>query len=69
MLCHDWYFKDIGFKFKPHVCSKRHNVLMTAYQLKTIAIVNVKGADFRFILWGINRDEAVNRYCSQCSQC
>ena len=21
-LCHYWYFKDIGFKFEPHVCSK-----------------------------------------------
>ena len=21
-LCHYWHFKDIGFKFEPHVCSK-----------------------------------------------
>ena len=29
---------------------------------KNIAILNVKGADFiRCILWGISRDEAVNR--------
>ena len=33
---------------------------MTAYELKNIAILNIKGADFRCILWGINRDEAVN---------
>ena len=32
-LCHYWYFKDVGFKFEPHVCSKCH-VLMTAYELK-----------------------------------
>ena len=24
MLCHYQYFKDVGFKFKPHVC----NVMM-----------------------------------------
>ena len=24
MLFHYWYFKDIGFKFEPHVCSKCH---------------------------------------------
>ena len=29
--------------------------------LKNIAILNVKGADFRYILWSISRDEAVNR--------
>ena len=34
---------------------------MTAYELKNIAILNVKGVDFRSFLWGISRDEAVNR--------
>ena len=34
---------------------------MTAYELRNIAILNVKGADFRCILWGISRDEAANR--------
>ena len=33
MLCHYWYFKDIGFKFEPHVCNKFHNILMTPYKL------------------------------------
>ena len=23
MPCHYWYFKDLGFKFEPHVCNKR----------------------------------------------
>ena len=22
MLCHYWYFKDVGFRFEPHVCNK-----------------------------------------------
>ena len=34
---------------------------MTAYELKNIAILNVKGVDFRCILWGISRDETVDR--------
>ena len=33
---------------------------MTAYELKNTAILNIKGVDFRCILWGINRDKAVN---------
>ena len=32
-----------------------------AYELKNIAILNTKGVDYRCILWGISRDEAVNR--------
>ena len=50
MLCHYWYFKDVGFKFEPHVCNKCHNVFMTAYELKSIVILNVKGVVFRCIL-------------------
>ena len=42
MLCHYWYLKDVGFMFEPQVCNKCHNVLMTAYELKNIAILNVK---------------------------
>ena len=34
---------------------------MTAYELKNIAIMNVKGVDFTCILWGISKNEAVNR--------
>ena len=61
MLCHYWYCIDVGFKFEPHVCNKCHDLLMNAYELKNIAISNVKGVDFRCILWGINRNEVVNR--------
>ena len=45
----------------PHVCNKCLNILMTAYELKNIEILSVKGVVFRCILWGISRDEAVNR--------
>ena len=61
MIFHYWYFKDVWFKFDSHVCNKCHDVLMTAYELKSIAVLNVKGMDFSCILWGISRDEVVNR--------
>ena len=60
MLCRYWYFKDVGFKFEPHVCNKCHEVLMTAYKLKIIAILTVKGVDYRCILLGISKNEAAN---------
>ena len=60
MPCDYWYFKDLGFKFEPHVCNKCHDVLMIAYELKNNALLNVKSVDFRCILQGINRDYAVN---------
>ena len=42
MLFHYWYFKNVGFKFEAHICNKCHNILMTAYELKKTAILNVK---------------------------
>ena len=46
---------------EPHICNKCHDVLMTAYELKNIAILNVKEIDYRCISWVVSRDEAVNR--------
>ena len=60
MLCHYWYFQDAIFKFEPHVCNKCYDILMTAYELRNIAILNVKGVDFRCILWDISTDQTVS---------
>ena len=60
MLCHYCYFKDVGYKFQSYVCNGCHAVSMMAYKLKNIAILNAKAIDYRCILWGISRDEAVN---------
>ena len=61
MFCHYCYFKDIGFKFEAHVCNKCHDVLIIVYELKNIAKLYVKEVDLRCILWGISKDEVVNR--------
>ena len=62
IVCHYWYSKDVGFKLESHVFNKCYNVLMIAYELKkNIAKLNVKVVAFRSILWGISRNEAVNR--------
>ena len=60
-LCHYWFFKDIRFKFEEHVRNKCHDLLTIAYSLKDIAILNAKGATFRFILIGISKNEGLKR--------
>ena len=61
MLCHYWFFKDVGFKFQEHVCNGCHDLLTMAYRLENIAILSTKGATFRCILWGISRNEGLKR--------
>ena len=41
-----WHFKDVGFKFEEHVCSKCHDLLTLAYGLENIAMLSAKGATF-----------------------
>ena len=31
ILCHYWYFENLGHKFEQNVCNKYHDVLKTAY--------------------------------------
>ena len=33
---------------------------MTAFELENIAVLNVKGVDYRCILWGVSKNDAVN---------
>ena len=61
MFCHYWYFKDVGYKFQPYLCNGCHAVSMMTYELKNIAIINAKGVNYRCILWGINKNDVVDR--------
>ena len=69
MLCHYWYFKNIGCKFESNVCNKCHDVLMTAYELKNMEILNVKGIDCRCILWGLSKYDAINILNNSVNNC
>ena len=61
MLCNYCYFKDGGCKFQSYLCNGCHAVSMMAYELKNIAILNAKGIDYRCILWGISKNDAIDR--------
>ena len=60
MLCHYWYFEDVGYKFQPYVCNGCHAVSMMTYEFKHFAILNTKGVDYRCILWAISKNHAVD---------
>ena len=60
-VCHYWFFNDIGFNFEEHGCSKCHDLLITDYSLKDIAVLNVKGNTYRCILMGISKNEGLKR--------
>ena len=61
MLCHYWFFKDVGFKFEEHVCSGCRDLLTMAYSLKDIAILSAKRANFKCLLMSTSKNEAFKK--------
>ena len=59
-ICPYCYFLNKGFKFQSNVCSRFHDLLMMSMNLSDIAILNFKGYDYRGIISGIRKSEAIN---------
>ena len=59
-VCHHWYFLDKCFKFQPDVCSGCHDVLMISMNLSDIVFLKVFDVDYRCIISGISKSEAIN---------
>ena len=59
-ICRYWYFLSYSFKFQPNVCNRCHDLLMMSMNLSDIAILNIKGSDYRCIISLISRTEAIN---------
>ena len=59
-ICHYQYFLSEGFNFKSYVCNRCHDLVMMSNSLGDIAISNIKGVDYRCIISGIDKSEAIN---------
>ena len=58
-ICH-YFLLNKGFKFQTYVCNRRHNSLMMPLNLCDIAILKIKNVDYRCIVTGISKSEAIN---------
>ena len=58
-VCHYWYFLNYSFKFQPNVCHRCHDLLMMPMNLSDIAILSIKGSDYRSIIRLISKNEAI----------
>ena len=58
MICHYWYLKGVGFKFKSNICNVVLDV--SVQNQRRIEILNVNGVDCGCILSGTSRNKSVN---------
>ena len=52
-IYHYWYFKDIGFKYKPYLYNGCHGLMQKAINFNDVGIASVKGSDYTIHFWGI----------------
>ena len=60
IICHYWYFKDIGYKYQSHVCNGCHDLSMVVYDLNNFMILNIKGVDYRSYVFNMSNNDAIN---------
>ena len=61
MICHYWYFLNLNYTYEPEVCNGCQDLSRMPHELKDIAMLNVKGNDYRCVIWNITRNYAINR--------
>ena len=66
MICHYWYFKDIGYKYEPHVRNKCHDLLIVVDDLKNFVILNIKCVDYRCYVFNMSKNDAINLLNNSC---
>ena len=60
IIFHYWYFLQINFRFKPKVFDGYYDLMPKARGFNDIAIVFVKGNDYRIQFLYMSKDEVIN---------
>ena len=59
-ICHYWYFLDKSFNYEKYLCNGSHNLMQKAMNFDDVAIVSIKGNDYRIHFWYMSKDEAIS---------
>ena len=58
-ICHYWYFLDKNFNYDPYLCNECHDLMQKAMSFKNVAIVSIKGNDYRIHFWNMSKNDAI----------
>ena len=59
-ICHYWYFLDKNFSYELHLCNGCHDLMQKAMSFNYVAIVSIKGSDYRIQFWYMSKDDAIS---------
>ena len=52
-------FLDKSFSYEPYLCNGCHDLMQKAMSFKNVAIVSIKGNDYRIHFWYISKNDAI----------
>ena len=58
--CHYLYFLNKVFKYEPYLCNGCHDLMQKAMNFIDVAIISVKGSNYRTHFWYMSKDDAIN---------
>ena len=58
-ICHYWYILDKNFNNDPYLCNGSHDLMQKAMSFKNVAIVSIKGNDYRIHFWYMSKNDAI----------
>ena len=58
-ICHYWYVLDKNFRYDPYLCNGCHDLTQKAMSFKNVAIVSIKGNDYRIHFWYMSKNDAI----------
>ena len=59
-ICRYWYFLDKNFNYEPYLSNGCRDLMQEAMNFNDVAIVSIKGNDYRIRFWYMSKDEAIN---------
>ena len=59
-ICHYWYSLDKNFNYEPYLCNGCHDLMQKAMGFNDVAIVSIKGSNYRIHFWYISKDDAIS---------
>ena len=58
-ICHYWYFLDKNFNYEKYLCNGCHDLMQKAMSFNDLAIVSIKGNDYRIHFWYMSKNDAI----------
>ena len=59
-IFHYWCFPDKNVNYEPYLCNGCHDLIQKAMNFNDVAIVSIKGSDYRIHFWYMSKSDAIN---------